>query len=168
MTFLGAKDEWTGWQKMNDPVLHIQLRDWADIAVIAPLSAHTMAKIANGLCDETLTCVLRAWDFGYSIRKGKPLLLAPAMNTAMWEHPLTRSQLATIQGFWNVGHGRDGDYDGDYDGDGDCLIKIAEPQVKTLACGEVGNGALASVDCIVQMSHELLSSSLQTLTRDKK
>jgi len=130
---------------MSDPVLHIQLRDWADLAVIAPLSAHTMAKIANGLCDETLSCVLRAWDFGYTTRKGKPLLLAPAMNTAMWEHPLTRSQLETIQGFWNS------------ERSGDCLIWTAKPQVKALACGEIGTGAMASVDYIVQMSQELIA-----------
>jgi len=129
---------------MNDPVLHIQLRDWADIAVIAPLSAHTLAKIATGLCDETLTCVLRAWDFGYTIRNGKPIVMAPAMNTAMWEHPLTRSQLDICQGFWNCDRG------------GECLVKIVNPQVKALACGEVGNGAMASVQDIVQISKNLV------------
>jgi phosphopantothenoylcysteine decarboxylase len=79
-------EEWKGWQTLGDPVLHIQLRDWADIAVVAPLSAHSLAKIATGLCDDPLSCVLRAWDLGYhATRPGKPLVLAPAMNTAMWE-----------------------------------------------------------------------------------
>ncbi len=128
---------------MSDPVLHIQLRDWADIAIIAPLSAHTLAKIANGLCDDTLTCVMRAWNFGHTpSRRTKPLVLAPAMNTGMWDHPLTQLQLKEIQGFCNVDHGRE------------CLVKIVEPQVKTLACGEVGNGAMASVMDIVNVANK--------------
>mmetsp|Transcript_257 Transcript_257/g.415 ORF Transcript_257/g.415 Transcript_257/m.415 type:complete len:150 (-) Transcript_257:27-476(-) len=138
-------------KKMNDPVLHIQLRDWADVAIVAPLSAHTLAKIATGLCDDTLTCVLRAWEFGHTKnmtnkgnKKGKPLVLAPAMNTAMWEHPLTRLQLKTIEGFWNR------------DLDENCLIRIVEPQVKALACGEVGNGAMASVECIIKTVQDVL------------
>ncbi|KAL3896148.1 MAG: hypothetical protein SGARI_007248, partial [Bacillariaceae sp.] len=96
-----ADDEWKKWNEMGDPVLHIDLRNWADLLLVAPLSAHSLAKFANGLCDDTLSCVVRAWDFGHSSRQGKPLLLAPAMNTAMWDHPLTQLQLATIEGFWN-------------------------------------------------------------------
>ena len=132
-----AEDEWNNWDRMGDPVLHIDLRDWADVLVIAPLSAHTLAKLAHGLCDDTLSCVVRAWDFGYGVRPGKPLILAPAMNTAMWLHPLTQLQLATVQSFRKdtstVQHG----------------INIVSPQVKTLACGEVGDGALAPVDDII-------------------
>lgn len=44
-------------------VLHIELRKWADVLVIAPLSANTLAKIAGGLCDNLVTSVVRAWDF---------------------------------------------------------------------------------------------------------
>ena len=62
--------EWRGWQKVGDPVLHIELRRWADVFVVAPLSANTLAKMANGMCDNLLTCVVRAWDFS------KPLLVA--------------------------------------------------------------------------------------------
>lgn len=51
-------------------MIHIELRRWADMLVIAPLSANTLAKIAGGLCDNLLTCVVRAWDFG------KPLLVS--------------------------------------------------------------------------------------------
>lgn len=140
-----AQDEWKGWQRMSDPVLHIQLRDWADIAVVAPLSAHTLAKLSNGLCDDTLTCVIRAWDYGHTKGKnGKPLILAPAMNTGMWDHPLTRIQLNAVKGFCDVKYG-------------ECLVKIVEPQVKTLACGEVGNGAMASVVDIVEVARRSLS-----------
>jgi phosphopantothenoylcysteine decarboxylase len=119
--------------------LHIDLRDWADLLLIAPLSAHTLAKLSNGLCDDTLSCVVRAWDFGHGARPGKPLILVPAMNTAMWQHPLTRLQLDTIRGFWNT-TGKD-----PKEG-----VSIVPPQVKKLACGEIGNGALASVEDIVK------------------
>jgi phosphopantothenoylcysteine synthetase/decarboxylase len=44
-------------------VLHIELRKWADVLVVAPLSANTLAKVAGGLCDNLLTSVVRAWDF---------------------------------------------------------------------------------------------------------
>jgi len=143
MMLFTAQDEWKGWQRMSDPVLHIQLRDWADIAVIAPLTAHTLAKISKGLCDDTLTCIIRAWDYGHTSKDGKHLVLAPAMNTGMWDHPLTRIQLNAIKGFCNNKRG-------------ECLVKIVEPQIKTLACGEVGNGAMASVVDIVEVSRQSL------------
>jgi phosphopantothenoylcysteine decarboxylase len=60
---LTDEDEWASWQRMGDPVLHIELRRWGDALVVAPLSANTLAKLANGLCDNLLTCVMRAWDF---------------------------------------------------------------------------------------------------------
>lgn len=139
--FIDADDEWKGWNRLGDSVLHIELREWADMLVMAPLSAHTLAKLAQGFCDDTLTCVARAWDLGHGVRPGKPMLLAPAMNTAMWEHPLTQQQLSTIQGFWSSSKttslGKNG-------------IQVVPPQAKTLACGELGNGALASVDTIVK------------------
>lgn len=50
-------------RQVGDPVMHIELRRWADILIIAPLSANTLAKAANGMCDNLLTCVVRAWDF---------------------------------------------------------------------------------------------------------
>lgn len=71
-------DEWTTWKQRGDPILHIELRKWADLMLIAPLDANTLAKIANGLCDNLLTSIVRAWD------PKKPLYFAPAMNTYMW------------------------------------------------------------------------------------
>jgi len=47
-------DEWSSWKQRGDPVLHIDLRNWADVLLIAPLDANTMAKIANGICDNLL------------------------------------------------------------------------------------------------------------------
>jgi phosphopantothenoylcysteine decarboxylase len=102
-------DEWKQWKKLGDPVLHINLRNWADILLVAPMSANTLAKFANGLCDDTLTCVARAWDYNNKVDDMKPLILAPAMNTAMWEHPVTQQHIQTIQSFSNhkvCGHTR--------------------------------------------------------------
>ncbi|XP_066491859.1 phosphopantothenoylcysteine decarboxylase isoform X2 [Tiliqua scincoides] len=89
-------DEWQLWKGRTDPVLHIDLRRWADLMLVAPLDANTLAKIANGLCDNLLTCVIRAWDLS------KPLLFCPAMNTAMWEHPITAQQVEQLKGFGYV------------------------------------------------------------------
>jgi phosphopantothenoylcysteine decarboxylase len=126
-------DEWTSYSSVHeDKVLHIELRKKADLFLIAPLSANSLAKISSGICDNLLTCVARAWNF----RSGKPFLVAPAMNTAMWDHPATSSSINTIKG-WGV--------------------QVIEPQVKELACGDVGNGALAEVGVIVSKVKEALA-----------
>lgn len=111
-----------------DPVLHIELRKWADVLVVAPCTANTLAKLAGGLADNLLTCVARAWEFGAGGRVAKPFLLAPAMNTCMWEHPVTAQHLGTLQG-WGV--------------------QVIPPIEKVLACGDKGVGAMAEVDAIV-------------------
>lgn len=114
-------DEWSTWKKIGDEVLHIELRKWADILVIAPLSANTLAKIAGGLCDNLLTCIVRAWDYS------KPLFVAPAMNTLMWNNPFTERHLQTIN---QLG------------------IILIPPVTKRLACGDYGNGAMAETSQI--------------------
>ncbi|XP_073301099.1 phosphopantothenoylcysteine decarboxylase-like [Primulina huaijiensis] len=82
--------EWSNWKKKGDTVLHIELREWADIMVIAPLSANTLAKIAGGLCDNLLTSIVRAWDYT------KPIFVAPSMNASMWTLSITEEQLKSI------------------------------------------------------------------------
>ena len=129
---IDPNDEWRDWKVLGDPVEHIDLRNWADVLLIAPLSAHTLAKLANGLCDDTLSCVMRAWRIPTA-----SMLVAPAMNTAMWDHPITAQQLATIKQ-WG--------------------IKVIEPQTKVLACGEEGNGAMAAVETIVGIATATLPS----------
>ena len=116
-------DEWSSWKARGDPVLHIELRKWADLMVIAPLSANTLAKAANGLCDNLLTCVLRAWDFK------KRVFFAPAMNTCMWDHPVTLQQVQTLKG-WG-------------------FMEIP-PISKTLMCKDTGMGAMAEPASIVE------------------
>ena len=65
--------------------MHIELRKISDLLLIAPLSANTMAKICNGIADNLLTTVVRCWD----VKTPKPFIVAPAMNTLMYEHPIT-------------------------------------------------------------------------------
>ena len=76
----------------QDEVVHIELRRWADVLLVAPASANTVAKLAQGLCDNLLTCVARAWDF-----QENKLIVCPAMNTMMWEHPLTSRHLSILK-----------------------------------------------------------------------
>ena len=137
--FPEAQEEWRDWKRLGDPVLHIELRNWAQVFVIAPLSAHSLAKLSNGLCDDTLSCVARAWKYD----PAQPMILAPAMNTAMWEHPLTQQQLLTIQNFASTKG----------------AVTVVAPQVKTLACGEIGDGALASVDDIIDAVEIVLETA---------
>ena len=71
------------------------------LLLIAPLDANTLAKLANGLADNCLTCVWRAWD------RTRPVVLAPAMNTLMWEHPLTGRHLRQLAADAGAGNAPD-------------------------------------------------------------
>lgn len=117
--------EWTSWAKMGDPVLHIELRNWAHVFLLAPCSANTLAKLAYGLCDNLLTSVARAWDLS------RPLLVAPAMNTAMWTNPITLEHVDKLS--QRSKH-----------------LEILSPIEKVLACGDRGQGAMTSVQTIVE------------------
>jgi len=126
------EDEWNLWHSREDPVTHIELRRWADLFVIAPLSANTLAKLAYGLSDNLLTCVARAWDYK------KPFLVAPAMNTFMWDNPHTAKHISKIK---KLG------------------IKVVDPISKKLACGDVGRlqdtdrgrGDIRKCDCATKV-----------------
>jgi len=127
---LSDADEWDGYEVVGtDAVAHIELRKWADAVVVAPCSANTMAKAALGLCDNLASCLLRAWD------PQKPVVLAPAMNTLMWTHPCTEQHLQVLQ---SRGY------------------RIINPISKTLACGDVGCGALATLEEIVAVVRQVL------------
>src|SRR5690606_25301391 len=67
---------------------------WADIVLIAPLSANTLAKLANGLCDNLLSAVY--------LSARSPVLLAPAMDLDMWAHPATQSNVKKVQSYGNL------------------------------------------------------------------
>ncbi|KAF4666601.1 hypothetical protein FOZ61_009541 [Perkinsus olseni] len=115
--------EWDAWQGRGDPVTHIELRRWADVALIAPLSANTLAKIANGIADNLLTSVVRCLDLSSEGLRKCPVYLCPAMNTMMWDNPFTREHLkvcVSTMGF-----------------------RLIMPISKTLVCGDTGLGAMA-------------------------
>jgi phosphopantothenoylcysteine decarboxylase len=140
-------DEWPGERyTRNDRVRHIDLRNWADVFVIAPLDANTLAKLATGLSDNCLTCVWRAWH------PGKPVVLAPAMNTLMWDHPFTRKHLRSLAADFGAG-----EMPADL-GEEELVYEINErarglrivgPISKQLSCGDVGVGAMAEVPEVV-------------------
>ncbi|CAG9860149.1 unnamed protein product [Phyllotreta striolata] len=126
-------DEWQAWSKRGDPVLHIELSKWADVLLIAPLDANTLAKISNGICDNLLTCVVRAWDVS------KPLIFCPAMNTKMFQHPLTSQQINNLKSF------------------GYHEIPVI---TKELMCGDKGPGAMAEVGTIVEFVKKIVENKL--------
>jgi phosphopantothenoylcysteine decarboxylase len=142
------RDEWPQERlfEVGAPVVHIELRRWAEALVIAPLDANTLGKMALGLCDNLLTCIYRAWDFD------RPLILAPAMNTLMWEHPATKRHLQRLL----EDHGG-GSAPTDLDAEALCgminhrceRLRIAGPVTKRLACGDEGIGGMAAVGDIV-------------------
>jgi phosphopantothenoylcysteine decarboxylase len=145
------EDEWPGreagrrWQR-GEPVLHIRLRRWAELLLIAPLDANTLAKLANGLSDNCLTCVWRAWE------PARPVVLAPAMNTLMWQHPLTGRHLRQLAA--DAGAGvvpAELDLEGvlRHLNAGCPRLRVVPPQVKQLADGDFGVGGLAPLPDIV-------------------
>jgi phosphopantothenoylcysteine decarboxylase len=143
-------DEWPGHEdgrryRRDDPVLHIELRRWADLLVIAPLDANTLAKLATGLADNCLTCVWRAWDVA------RPVVLAPAMNTLMWQHTLTTRHLRQIADDATARPAPDQPTDGliAWINATARTLRVVAPTTKQLACGDVGVGAMAEVDAIV-------------------
>lgn len=127
------KDEWpaNGWHK-DDPIKHIDLGTWADLLLIAPLSADTLSDIAHGKADKFLTSIVLAWN------RSKPVLFAPAMNTNMWINPITQTNLKIVDSTYNTPrHYKYG------------LSCVINPIVKKLACGTIGIGAMANISDIV-------------------
>jgi phosphopantothenoylcysteine decarboxylase len=117
------EDEWAEFKEIGDPILHIELRKWADLLLIAPCTMNTLGKIANGLCDNLLTNIARAWDYS------KPFCIGPAANTFMWNSQITKKQLKIIE---------------------DLRVRVIPPISKTLACGDTGVGAMADIDTIIK------------------
>jgi phosphopantothenoylcysteine decarboxylase / phosphopantothenate---cysteine ligase len=112
-------------EKENE-IGHINLADKADLIVVAPATANTIAKVTHGLCDDLLTTVISA-------TKAK-VVFAPAMNCNMWENPVTKR---------NVGQLKELNY------------YIIEPASGELACGYEGDGRMAEPEAIFQKISEL-------------
>lgn len=106
---------------------HIELAEWADVAVVVPATANVMAKMACGIADDCLTTTVLACAC--------PLLVAPGMNVHMWQNPATQANAATLR---------------------ERGVRFVGPDSGRLACGEVGEGKLAGVDEIVAATLALL------------
>lgn len=143
-------DEWRVPWTRGAPILHIELRRWADLMVVAPLSAHSMAMLAGGQSSGLVSSVARAWDAtglidvprtvrGQVQPRRKRIIVAPAMNTAMWEHPATAQHLRVLEQDWGVTR-HDGSGDGTEQDSG--WIEVLRPVEKNLACGDTGSGAM--------------------------
>jgi phosphopantothenoylcysteine decarboxylase/phosphopantothenate--cysteine ligase len=106
----------------EDPaaVEHVALARWGQVLVVAPATAHTLARLAAGLADDLLTSVALAF--------GGPVVVAPAMHTEMWEHPATRANLATLEGRG---------------------VRVVPPGTGPLTSGDVGPGRLADLEDLV-------------------
>lgn len=123
----------------RDNVEHISFATWADIFVIAPVSANTLAKCVYGIADNLLTSVFCAY-LGYK----KPILFAPAMNDGMWENLIVQKNIAELK---NLG------------------CDFVEPDSGFLACGTVGKGRLADINLIY---HQTLRNLYQKKENNSK
>jgi phosphopantothenoylcysteine decarboxylase/phosphopantothenate--cysteine ligase len=106
----------------DDPaaVTHVDLARWGRVLVVAPATAHTLARLAAGLADDLLTNVALAFP--------GPVVVAPAMHTEMWEHPATRANLQTLEARG---------------------VRVVPPASGPLTSGDVGPGRLAELDDLV-------------------
>ncbi|KAF1921778.1 flavo protein [Ampelomyces quisqualis] len=158
-------DEWAEPWVRGNKILHIELRRWADIMVIAPLSANELAKITQGWSDNLLLSVVRAWDTtglidpvrdipgvqwaeargAESAVRKKRIIVAPSMNTAMWLQPITKKQIDILNDEWGVDNGG--------------WFEVLQPMQKELACGDVGGGAMKDWREIVGLIEERLGLS---------
>ena len=111
---------------------HISLAERADVLVIAPCTANVLAKLAHGLADDMLSATALATK--------APLVIAPAMNTGMWEHPATRANLATLAAR------------------GACFIDAGTGD---LACGTTGKGRMADPQDVFEACSRMLPSKKQ-------
>lgn len=108
---------------------HISYADEADVMVIAPVTANTIGKLANGICDNLLTSIACAFR--------KPILLAPAMNTGMWENCFVQENIQKLK---------------------DSGYQILEPESGFLACGTDGKGRLCDLNTIFEATVKILNT----------
>ena len=120
-----------------DPIAHITFSQTVDLLVVAPATANIIAKFANGVADDFLTSTYLACS--------SPVLIAPAMNTTMWEHPATQRNLQRLR--------EDG-------------VHIMEPDAGEMACGTIGPGRLSEPERIVATALEILAAAKTYKAKD--
>ena len=119
------------WQTYNkEEVEHISLAQWADIMIISPATANIIGKIAQGIADNLLTTVVMA------LPKETPVLIAPAMNTNMWENPLVQKNIDTLKN--------------------DKKYLFMETREGVLACRDEGSGKIAGNEDILKEAKKIL------------
>lgn len=111
-----------------DPIAHITFSQTIDLLIVAPATANILAKFANGIADDFVSSTYLACT--------APVLLAPAMNTVMWDHPATRRNLEKLRA---------------------AGVRIIEPDDGEMACGTIGPGRLSHPETIVAAALEILS-----------
>lgn len=114
---------------LDSAVEHIAVAQEIDALVVAPATADIIAKFANGVADDFLTTLYLATK--------APVVIAPAMNVNMWEHPATRNNLATLR---------------------QRGVRFVEPEAGYLACGMIGSGRLAANETIVSAVMDVLNA----------
>lgn len=122
----GLYDEEEGWKP-----LHVRAADEADLLLVAPATAATLARLAQGLADDALGCIALA------LEPGTPVLVAPAMNGKMWGHPATRANVELLRSRG---------------------VEFVGPEEGMLSCGYEGIGRMAGVEAIVGRTLERLSA----------
>ncbi len=120
-----------------DPIAHITFSQTVDLLVVAPATANIIAKFANGVADDFLSSTYLACPV--------PVLIAPAMNTTMWEHPATQRNVERLRA------------------DG---VHFIAPDAGEMACGTIGPGRLSEPDRIVAAALEILGASKSTTAKD--
>ncbi len=113
----GLYDEEEGWRPA-----HVRAADEADLLLVAPATAATIARMAQGLADDALGCIALA------LEPGTPVLVAPAMNGKMWAHPATQANVALLRSRG---------------------VEFVGPEAGMLSCGYEGTGRLATVEAVV-------------------
>jgi phosphopantothenoylcysteine decarboxylase/phosphopantothenate--cysteine ligase len=137
---------WSGWGEENSSptgldeqgqIEHISEAQGADVLVIAPATAHVLAKMAHGLADDFLSTMILATTV--------PVIVAPAMNVNMWNHAATRANVKLLR---------------------ERGVIFVEPESGYLACGMTGSGRLASVEAIAQAVMDALACAARAVEQD--
>lgn len=107
---------------------HISLAEKADAVLIAPATANIIGKLASGICDDLLTCVVTATK--------APVIICPAMNEFMFQNKIVQDNMSKLRKFG---------------------VRFVEPKKGRLACGRTGVGCLADIETIIKEVHKVLS-----------